>query len=100
MLEKRLRHISDPVSNGSTYQRLDNNNNNDINRSSQHINNDVRHEYDYNSLSIPTHYLGYNCDSIDEEDEFRINTSAVLQHYIIVWVSILTSPKGNFYKQS
>ena len=34
------------------------------------------------------------CDDVEDEDESPIFTKAILQHYIIVWASILTSPKG------
>merc|ERR1719414_1111595 len=34
------------------------------------------------------------CD-IEDDDEVENNAMAVLQHYIIVWLSIVTSPKGS-----
>ena len=34
------------------------------------------------------------CDDIEDEDESPIFKKAILQHYVIVWASILTSPKG------
>lgn len=34
------------------------------------------------------------CDDVEDEDESPIFTKAILQHYVIVWASILTSPKG------
>ena len=36
----------------------------------------------------------YQCDDVEDEDESPIFKKAILQHYIIVWASILTSPKG------
>lgn len=35
------------------------------------------------------------CD-MEDDDEVENNAMAVLQHYIIVWLSIVTSPKGKF----
>ena len=44
--------------------------------------------------SPPLYYeSSLDCD-IDDEDEVENNGMAVLQHYIIVWLSIVTSPKG------
>ena len=44
--------------------------------------------------SQPLYYdSSLDCD-IDDEDEVENNGMAVLQHYIIVWLSIVTSPKG------
>ena len=37
----------------------------------------------------------YDCD-IEDDDEVENNAVAVLQHYIIVWLSIVTSPKGKY----
>ena len=34
------------------------------------------------------------CDDVEDEDESPIFKKAILQHYVIVWASILTSPKG------
>ena len=34
------------------------------------------------------------CDDVEDEDESPIFTKAILQHYVVVWASILTSPKG------
>ena len=68
-------------------------NNNDNNRSGQYLNNEFSHVY--NTHSMHADHPDYNCD-IEDEDEFENNTTAMLQHYIIVWLSILTSPKGNF----
>ena len=36
----------------------------------------------------------YQCDDVEDEDESPIFKKAILQHYVIVWASILTSPKG------
>ena len=36
----------------------------------------------------------YQCDDVEDEDESPIFKKAILQHYVVVWVSILTSPKG------
>merc|ERR1712038_1920987 len=45
--------------------------------------------------SPPLYYdSSLDCD-IDDEDEIENNGMAVLQHYIIVWLSIVTSPKGS-----
>ena len=41
-------------------------------------------------------YPDDNCD-IEDEDDFQSDTTAMLQHYVIVWLSILTSPKGIYY---
>jgi hypothetical protein len=35
------------------------------------------------------------CDDVEDEDESPIFKTAILQHYVIVWASILTSPKGD-----
>ena len=44
--------------------------------------------------SSPFYYdSSLDCD-IDDEDEVENNGMAVLQHYVIVWLSIVTSPRG------
>ena len=92
LFEKKWGHINDLSYEGNKNQSHDGNNNNselsNTGNTSPDINNIVRQHastYDYSEAY---------CDIDDEEDEFQINATAVLQHYVIVWASILTSPKG------
>ena len=57
----------------------------------------VRQEDD-NNMQYDNFDSILDCD-INEGDEVENNAMAVLQHYIIVWLSIITSPKGKLQKK-
>ena len=64
----------------------------------------TRHGESYNTVRYEdiddsqSEYLDstFECD-IEDDDEVENNAMAVLQHYIIVWLSIVTSPKGKIH---
>ena len=64
--------------------------NNDNSNRSRNLNNIVRQQDAYNHVLDTS---SYHCD-IEDDDEFQTNSTALLQHYVIVWASILSSPKG------
>ena len=88
--ETRLKKLSSTMHSKITSQNTELESRNFI----QVDNHEIATQEDVNN-SPPIYYdSSLDCD-IDDEDDVENNGMAVLQHYIVVWLSIVTSPKGN-----